>query len=63
MAAHVGHTTMRIVNDVYDSFTDPTSWLESAGKTGERLERRIDEESDATVRQLLLETVARFRPE
>ncbi len=30
VAAHVGHTTMRMVNDVYDSFIDPTSWPEAA---------------------------------
>ena len=28
VAAHVGHTTTRMVNDVYDSFIDPTSWPE-----------------------------------
>ena len=28
VAAHVGHTTTRMVNDVYDSYIDPTSWPE-----------------------------------
>ncbi len=28
VAAHVGHTTTRMVNDVYDSFIDPASWPE-----------------------------------
>ncbi len=30
VAAHVDHTTMRMVNDVYDSFIDPTTWPEAA---------------------------------